>query len=269
MAPCWVSTGSLEAGRWQRCPRPPGTPHPPEPQPCCTQTRGDVALHSHEGTQASKHWGRGYPQAGHPGHLPGCACAPAARLRPLTSRLCSAVPGKADYAPALQLSFSPASPPASLRCLARPGGTGGLLGRVWGVIPMVGANLHSGAHSGSAPPSPSHPGECLVPEAPRGISESLPHIPSPLSWGLLAQLAQFLATHPRVSQGVRGHPASPHPWWVMSPSPGCGAERDPWGGPFAAGVQHSTPKSPWTAMTTAHSVGRVQLYFDSGRKYRQ
>lgn len=132
MAPCWVSTGSLEAGRWQRCPRPPGTPHPPEPQPCCTQTRGDVALHSHGGTQASKHWGRGYPQAGHPGHLPGCACAPAARLRPLTSRLCSAVPGKADYAPALQLSFSPASPPASLRCLARPGGTGGLLGRVWG-----------------------------------------------------------------------------------------------------------------------------------------
>lgn len=68
----------------------------------------------HGGDPGVRALGQGHPQTGHPGHLPGCACAPAARLRPLTSRLRGAVPGKADYAPALRLCFSPASPPASL-----------------------------------------------------------------------------------------------------------------------------------------------------------
>lgn len=132
MAPCCVSTSSLEAGRWQQCPRPPALPALLNLSPAAPKS-GEMWPHTAwGGTQASKHWGRGYPPTRHPRNLPGCACAPGTCLRPLTSWLCSAVPGKADYASALQLSFSPASPPASLQCLARLGGTGGPLGRVWG-----------------------------------------------------------------------------------------------------------------------------------------
>lgn len=147
--------------------------------------------------------GQGHPQTGHPGHLPGCACAPAARLRPLTSRLRSAVPGKADYAPALQLSFSPASPPAQLQCLARPGGTRGPL-----------------AEGGGHGRSKSSFRLCT--------SQSIP------SWGMSGPqnpkrnltsnsipLPQSLPGEP----GVGSHPTAPHPWWVLSPSPGCGAEK--------------------------------------------
>lgn len=168
----------------------------------------------------------GYPQDG---HLPGCACAPAARPRSLTSRLPSVVPGKADYASALRLSPSPRHllPPRSSAWHGPEGGGQTRRGSPWwgvGAIPVVGANLHSGGHLGAAPPPhtsrPPHPGECALPKTSGGRKSltSLPKFHPPLRQPLSASALSpgwggpqpCSAPHPGES-GCMGPPRFPPP----------------------------------------------------------
>lgn len=225
--PSWAPTSQHKAGRWQQCPGDPlAPPALARLSPACTQVQGDVNPCSW-GDPGIRTLRWGVPQDGHPGHLPGCACAPAACLCSLTSQLPSAVRGKADYVAALQLS-------PSLRRLLPPrssawhgpgaGGSGGSLWRGARAIPMVEANLRSGDHSGSATPEAIPFRGMSAPQNPRG-RKSLSPLPkfhplptSPITVGsggapgpARTLAAPALSIPPRaplwVSLGAQGHPA--------------------------------------------------------------
>lgn len=175
------------------------------------------------------------------------------------------MPGKADYASALQLSFSPASPPAPLQCLARPGGTGGPLaegGGSWEEQTFT-QGLAQALHI------PVQPILGNVQNPKRNLaSNSIPRPPS-LPGRLLALLAPFFTTHPQVSQGVSSLPPSPHPWWVLSPSPGCGTEKTSLGGSlcFWGTAQH--PQIPLESNDDSTQRGKDSAVFCLWKKYRQ
>lgn len=178
----------------------------------------DVAPHSTGGTQVCEHWGRGTPRPGIPGTYLAVpaprppACVPSHRG---SAALCLVKP----IMHRLYGSASPLHPllPRSW-CLARPGGTGQSLG----LIPTAGTN----------PKELRGSQVCTPIRSPKAQDESLsPHLKfHPLSD---PSLGSSLPGWPGFSNPPSGEPGCkgcfPHPWWVLSPSPGCGAERDPWG----------------------------------------
>lgn len=188
----------------------PWHPLPPEPQPCYTQTRGDAAPHS-MGGPGIQALGQGYPQTGHPGHLPGSACAPAA--------LCCVPSHRGSAALCLvkpimhRLYSSPPQRPLLPGCSAWHGpGARGSPRQSVRVIPVVGAN----PHSGSAPPA--HP-ILGTGWSPKPQEESLsPHLKlhplsSPSLEGSLPS-CPVLSNPPVGEPGRRGPPCFPHPRWV-------------------------------------------------------